>query len=73
MGGNQECLESKRSPKTFTELERGMGWLPKRRGGNGVLGFLFSKMMSLDLEAEIWKPNWDNYKRMNLMVFCRSL
>ena len=70
MCGNQEWLESKRS---FTELERGMGLLSKRRDGNGVLGFLFSKMMSLDLEGEMRKPNWDEHKRMALVVFRRSL
>jgi len=64
MCGNQEWLESKRSPKTFTELEKGMGWLPEKRGGNEVLGFLFSMMMSLHLEGGMRKPNQDNHKRM---------
>jgi len=73
MCGNQEWLESKRSLRTFTELERGIGLLPKRRGGNRVLSFLFSKMIILDLRGEMRKPNWDTHKRMASLVFCRSL
>jgi len=57
MCGNQEWLESKRSLRTFTELKRGMGRLPRRRDGNGVLGFLFSKMIIFDLGGEMRKPN----------------
>ena len=52
---------------------RRLEWSGYRVGGNGVLDFLFSKIIALVFGCEMRKPWLDSHFRMRLIAFWRTL
>jgi len=57
--------------RTSTVIVRGIGEELGKKGENGVLRNLFSKITRLDSEGEIRKHFWDSQAEMEFMVVWR--